>query len=483
MRQRWGLVIAVLFCLVAYGSMALVHLADGTLRAGNTSTTIALYLLAGAGFVVALLWAERRGISTGWLWGPPVAFRLLLLATEPTLSDDVYRYLWDGHLLTQGVNPYSHAIAAAELDRFEIAVRALTNNQDLSSPYLPAAQLLFAAMATLGLSSALSVQVVMTLFDLGTAVLLYRLLVHCGLPGRRVLIYLWNPLVVVEIAHGAHIDGFMVFLAVAALYYGLGPPSTGTGSVLSPVALALATLTRPLPLLLTPILWWRWSWPQRIGYGALLVGMTVPFGFGVSGWGLFGPPTGTGVFGSARVYSQEFRFNAVVSTWLERLLDRVGIELAPVIGGLMAVVLVGVWVAARGAGGDEQEGVRRLLRLAMVPLVAYVLLTPVLHPWYLVLLLALLVFQAPVPAPAPGASSAPEPRLRWLVLAPWLYLSGALSLSYLTYVDPDAFGELEWVRRVEWFPLLALLVLSVVAPMILAGRDADNVLRQPRRGA
>ena len=36
--------------------------------------------------------------------------RLILLATEPTLSDDVHRYLWEGPLVTEGVSPYAFAI-------------------------------------------------------------------------------------------------------------------------------------------------------------------------------------------------------------------------------------------------------------------------------------------------------------------------------------------------------------------------------------
>jgi len=55
-----------------------------------------------------------------------------MLTTEPSLSDDVHRYLWDGHLVSQGVNPYSHPIEAAELDAFEIDSRLLANNPQLA---------------------------------------------------------------------------------------------------------------------------------------------------------------------------------------------------------------------------------------------------------------------------------------------------------------------------------------------------------------
>ena len=37
--------------------------------------------------------------------------RVVLIPTAPTLSEDVYRYLWDGTLVAHGVNPYPHAPA------------------------------------------------------------------------------------------------------------------------------------------------------------------------------------------------------------------------------------------------------------------------------------------------------------------------------------------------------------------------------------
>jgi hypothetical protein len=86
-----------------------------------------------------------------------------------------------------------------------------------------------------------------------------------------------------------------------------------------------------------------------------------------------------------------------------------------------------------------------------VPVMAYIALTPVFHPWYLMLLLALAVFLPP----AKG-----ECGDRWLLVTPWLYLAAASVLSYLTYRDPAAFAELTWVTRAEWWPTLALLAIS-----------------------
>ncbi|HDH03277.1 MAG TPA: hypothetical protein ENH15_03430, partial [Actinobacteria bacterium] len=94
----WGLWAAGAIGLIAYLSLVRLDAQVGTLRDEFTPQTIGWYLLAFVGFLVALWWNERRPIPLVWLWVIPIVFRLLLLATTPTLSDDVYRYIWDGNV-------------------------------------------------------------------------------------------------------------------------------------------------------------------------------------------------------------------------------------------------------------------------------------------------------------------------------------------------------------------------------------------------
>ena len=467
-RPAWGLWLAGLLGLAAYVGMVELDAAEGTLRGPFTPQTIGWYLLAFAGFLVALWWSERHRIPLLWLWAIPIVYRLLLLATTPTLSDDVYRYLWDGHLATEGVNPYRYAIDAPELDTYEIPARSQANNPSLATPYLPAAQLVFAASAALFPSDPLVMQIVMVAFDLLAALMVALLLGLAGLPGQRIMLYLWNPLVIVEVAHGSHLDALMVFLAMAAVLLTFKSPRPRFAWA-APFALALATLTRLLPALLLPVLWWRWRWPQRLIYGGTALALVVPFGLD-AGWGLSGEPTGTGLFGAARVYSQEFSFNSGIFHWLEGWIGRQGVDdpaavTRVVVAALLAGVLVIVLVRARRTATSVGS-----LRLMAVPVMAYVLLTPVLHPWYLLLLLALLPFLTPADGESPQ---------RWLVAAPWLYLSAALVLSYLTYRDPLQFGELEWVRQLEWYPALVLLGV-VIGAGIVWSRPARRSLSRGR---
>ena len=86
-------VAAVVVGAVAYGTMAMLDRAEGTLRAAATPTTVAWMMVAAAGFWLAVCAGERlgRGSATGsppwwWIWLPPLAFRLLMLTTDPALS-------------------------------------------------------------------------------------------------------------------------------------------------------------------------------------------------------------------------------------------------------------------------------------------------------------------------------------------------------------------------------------------------------------
>jgi hypothetical protein len=110
----------------------------------------------------------------------------------------------------------------------------------------------------------------------------------------------------------------------------------------------------------------------------------------------------------------------------------------------LALVLVFVWWKGREVHDDLP-----LLRLALVPLAAYLLLATTVHPWYVTLLIPLLPF---LPS-RPGRSSRAE---RFLV--PGLFFPAAVALSYLTYLEPDHLREHTLIRLLEYIPLYAALI-------------------------
>ena len=136
---------------------------------------------------------------------------------------------------------------------------------------------------------------------------------------------------------------------------------------------------------------------------------------------------------------------------------------AIVLVALAAVVLWTGWRSWRVhiEKSEDLEANREWASLWPIPLAAYLLLTTTVHPWYLTTLLIL------IPIWAAG-------RWGWLKLAPWIYFSAFVVLSYLTYIDPLNLRETDFTRRWEYFPLAILLLAWAVAPRLAGGARIES---------
>jgi len=442
-------------------------------RGTYTPAFLANFIIAGTAYAIAVHRLGKDRLQVNQIWGFAIILRLILLFTTPSLSDDVYRYIWDGHLLNQGVNPYALPVNSPLLDTFTIPLRALVNHDWMASPYLPAAQGVFWLVSRIGAyngvydaaQSVLAFQVSATVFDLLTGWLVMDLLPRLGLRRSNVLLYLWNPLLIVEFAHGAHIDSLIIMLVMLALWLVV----CYRKNVCSAILLAAATLTKPLPVLLVPILFRRWRWKGIWVYLGLIFGVLALFAID-AGWGLTGELNGTGIFGATRIYLQYWNYNSGIYHWLEvafsgyqtagavpvEIVGETPILLAKAIttGLLGLVVLFTAWQVWR-----KERNSLDLLRLALIPMGAYLLLTPTVHPWYLTLIIPFLPFLQP----QKGESTSYRAFI-W----PWIYFSIAVAFSYLTYYDPANFREYAQVRALEYVPTYLLLGLAILYKYVLS---------------
>ena len=128
---------------------------------------------------------STRRADTRLIWGFAILFRVVLLPCVPFLSDDIYRYLWDGHVQLAGINPYLYPPDAPELESIRTAWHARINNPSISTIYPPFAQMVFAAGALAG-GSLLALKALWTLADLAACLLLTRIARRTGrsVPGR-----------------------------------------------------------------------------------------------------------------------------------------------------------------------------------------------------------------------------------------------------------------------------------------------------------
>lgn len=263
----------VVACLTAGAVAATGHgpVEVGAGVGGWLSLHLALFLAAGIGWALALVLLPRLVRRPGDLrviWVLALAVRIPAWFGTPAHSDDVYRYAWDGRVTRAGINPYRYAPAAPELDGLREGVRyedrgaerapprpstrepegplwGRINNPDLPTIYPPAAQFAFALAAMLPLGPLGGLKCVLGACDLGVLAVLMGLLRRRGEDPRWALAWGWSPLVAVELGQNVHLDALPLLALVGGLWaWEVG--RKGLAGVLLGVATAAKLITAPL---------------------------------------------------------------------------------------------------------------------------------------------------------------------------------------------------------------------------------------------
>ncbi|HZN55735.1 MAG TPA: glycosyltransferase 87 family protein [Candidatus Polarisedimenticolaceae bacterium] len=416
---------AALAAAALYGALA---------AAGDLTHRVPLYLAAHALLVGAMLLAHRavaRGGRAAFraMLAAAVVFRLIALAAPPSLSDDVYRYVWDGRVQAAGHHPYK--FAPSDPMRAELrdgAVYPRINHPEIPTIYPPLAELLFAALALAKLGVG-GFKLAFVALDVGVIVALLRLLRALELPRDRIVFYAWNPLAVVEVAASGHLEPAGILPMVLALAWLIEERPVRAGA-----ALGAAIQMKLLPLILFPGFVRRLKLLPLLAMLAVVVLTTVPYA-------VRGPFYGRGVL----AYAHRWEHGAVLFEGVRAVYAR--IDLAP---GLKAGI---AWAQARWGAGDTalwdalyravwpQELARATVAAlalmwaaaqsfrpridaaheARLALGGAILLAPTLHPWYVLWIL---------PLAACALSGG------------WLLFAGLIPLQYLA-----GRGEVPWGIR------------------------------------
>jgi hypothetical protein len=248
------------------------------------------------GFACWLVWRNpnptRRALNVILLFA--IAFRIALLVTDPVLSDDIYRYVWDGKMQAHGINPYRYIPADETLARFRDAdIYPRINRKDYAQTiYPPAAQAVFFGSYALFGNSVRGVKVILIALDGLTIIILIFILGRLSLDPNRVILYAWHPLPLWEFAHSGHIDAAAIaFIAMAWLCCLRKRPA------LTGVFLALAGLVKFYPFVLLPAFYRKWDWKLPAALIATIVLAYVPYS-----------SVGLGMIGSLPIYLQEEQF-------------------------------------------------------------------------------------------------------------------------------------------------------------------------------
>lgn len=345
----------------------------------------ALYL-----WLMATMKAQAEAAEQRFFIGLGIALRVALLFALPRLSDDFYRFLWDGHLTLAGIHPFAHQpdyfMAQQPLPPgIDAGLFARLNSPQYFSVYPPVCQAVFACAARAGATGIWGGVLVLKSFllicELGTLWLLSRWHKEraTGNPHLSALLYALNPLVLLEISGNCHFEGAMIFFLLAGLQALYRHQITAAA-----VWLALATASKLLPLMLIPIVW-VWLGARR--------GLVFTAVFGMACLLLFAPllVAVPNMLESLDLYFRQFQFNASVyyllrglGFWL-RGYD-IGETLGPFLG-LMTLtgVLLLAWLTRNHIKLPGTRISVRPIRLEEAILLAFMLqlsLAATVHPWY-----------------------------------------------------------------------------------------------------
>jgi len=368
MKLRWlivaGLVLEMLLC-----SFYLVE---------PSPSEVILFIVVYAIMFVSTWWlgirldapCEHRGRILTVILVFAALFRLTLIAHAPVASDDVYRYLWDGRVATHGINPFAYAPNDTALEALHTEeLPARVNFPSMRTIYPPLAQLVFAGSAALFGDSLAGLKFLLVLADCATLVLLLALLRTFAIRRAVLILYAWSPLPVLYFALDGHVDALGIpFLLLMLL---LAARSRPVGAA---IALGAAVLAKLHPLVLAPLL-------GRLGSGwRTLLYVAIPLVILVLACLPYLEPTG-GLTESLLIYGERWEFNGSIFWLLKIVLG--SSTLAHLASGIALLLWVGYVVVL------ERPFAERVFLVVL----GFFLLAPVLHPWYLTWLAALVVLR------------------------------------------------------------------------------------------
>lgn len=385
--------------------------------------------------------------------GVAVAARVAVVVTHvPQLSDDIYRYAFDGRNLAHGVNPYlvrpEDRVDASPRWPGEPELAGRINNPELYTIYLPASQWVFAATAWVTPSVASPdangrvFRGTFIAFDALAIGLLLTAVLRAGRSAWWATLYAWHPLPLAEIAGSGHQESIGIALLLGAIVLAERSRVWRWTAVL-----AVSSLVKPVVLPVAAfILKGRRlrSWGLSVVAGAAVCAV-------VAGPLLFthdGEPLRNLLETVQRFRLKWAHFGSVYEPLLTAIEvirpawnnDQQEILARGICVALLAVIILTVWARRRPWDPAPVWSTARIIFLAMV------LLSPAAHPWYLLWALAL------VPM-APGSAV-------WMasLTLPWGYAAWG-------HVAPDGtaeWGVSPWLMAAAYGPVYAALLLEGV---------------------
>ena len=213
------------------------------------------FILSTTLYILLFIWYYvicQIKMTWGQIIGLSVILRLIFIGAIPFLSDDIWRYLWDGHIWLKGINAYSTIPnEVTDLGSSMEFMRESMNSPHLYSIYPPLTQAFFALVAWISGDSILSA-IIWFHFLVLVIELLTLFLIRAVWSSKGVDIVKWytfNPLILLELSGNLHTE-FLFLLSIMLFLFAI-KKSSSVGRIM---ALSMAILVKIIPFIFLPVL-------------------------------------------------------------------------------------------------------------------------------------------------------------------------------------------------------------------------------------
>jgi uncharacterized membrane protein len=344
----------------------------------------------------------------------------LMAAPHGLFSDDLLRYQWDGWLTAHGVSPFAMTPNDVSLKDYSYSNGSAPLPQqlpyaDMLTIYPPGSQILFAIASVVSRGNESIWKLTFWILLVIPSIALWRI----SPPRARPWIALaaLSPIVLLHGFADSHVDAFMaVFMALALAMHQRGAKTT------SAILLGVAISIKYLPLVMIPVLLHRQSRRDVMRIITLTVGTV---------GSIYLPFIGENLVGSLGRFTQAWQTNSLIFTVVSWF---VSVDLIrPIIGGV--ILIASVYVIRRWRM-QPLTAAALFINIVMV-------LSPVVHPWYLLAPLALM----------------PLVPLRSVIT--WTFTMCLYAVGYSTYKGSGVWLEHPAALACEFIPVMVALVIDV----------------------
>jgi len=382
---------------------------------------------------VSLMLLYKSSIPLHYLLVIGIISRISMIFIFPGLSDDIYRFFWDGKLINSGFSPYGilpSEVLAKNLPYLDHTLLNLLNSKPYYTIYPPVSQLYFAASSWFGdLKVAVIIMKILFLFSESIGLqYIFKLLKKFNLTPRLAYLYFLNPLIIIEGIGNLHFEVIMISFLSIGIYY-IFNKNLLVGAFWMSVSIGV----KLLPLMILPYLWLNLHGKDRLFFFGGLVFFSgiifIPMANGIEF---------TSFLSSVDLYFRKFEFNASVY-YVFRFIGQQIFEynliyyVGPLLG--LTVLAYNFYRASK----EKIFSLNQFIKYALIVWTIYLFLATTVHPWYVCSLVFLGLF-----------SSA-----RYTMV--WSYL---IFLSYVNYSHGKYFENLWWIAF-EYLVVFGVFLLDI----------------------